>query len=147
MVLLDCKEIKPVSPKGNQPWIFTDRTDAEVEAPILWSPDAKSQLIGKDPDTGKDWRQEEIGVLWIYYWYGGLKVVQYNHMQFCVQDWILLLRAGNGVTDKSCQAYLVWNKSNYGINDKDLASASLFSILEASEQAKAEMTSEAGCWQ
>ena len=51
---LDCKEIKLVNPKGNQSWIFIGRTDAEAEAPILWSPDAKSQLIGKDPDAGKD---------------------------------------------------------------------------------------------
>ena len=50
---LDCKEIKPVNPKGNQPWIFIGRTDAEPEPPILWPPDAKSQLIGKDPDAGK----------------------------------------------------------------------------------------------
>ena len=54
---LDSKEIKPVNPKGNQSWIFTGRTD--VEAPILWSPDAKCQLIGKDPDVGKNWRQKE----------------------------------------------------------------------------------------
>ena len=59
---LDCKEMKPVNPKGNQPWIFIGRTDAEVEAPILWPPDAKSWLIWKDPDAGKDWRQEEKGV-------------------------------------------------------------------------------------
>ena len=58
---LDSKEIKSVNPKGNQPWIFTGRTDAEAEAPILWSPDAKSWLTGKDPDAGKDWRQEEKG--------------------------------------------------------------------------------------
>ena len=57
---LDCKEIKPVNPKGNQSWIFTGRTDAE--APIFWPPDGKSQLIGKDPDPGKDWRQKEKGV-------------------------------------------------------------------------------------
>ena len=56
---LDCKEIKPVNPKGNQPWIFIGRTDAE--APILWSPDAKSWLIGKYPDAGKDWGQREKG--------------------------------------------------------------------------------------
>ena len=58
---LDCKEIKPVIPKGNQPWIFTERTDADVEAevPIFWPSDAKSWLIWKDPDTGKVWRQEE----------------------------------------------------------------------------------------
>ena len=56
---LDCKEIQPVHPKGNQPWIFIGRTDAE--APILWPPDAKSQLIVKAPDAGKDWGQEEKG--------------------------------------------------------------------------------------
>ena len=55
-------EIKPVSPKGNQPWIFIGRTDAEAEAPITRPPHAKSQLIGKDPEAGKDWRREEKGV-------------------------------------------------------------------------------------
>ena len=57
---LDCKEIKLINPKGNQPWIFIGRTDAE--APILWPPDTRSWLIRKDPDAGKDWRQEEKGV-------------------------------------------------------------------------------------
>ena len=56
---LDCKEVKPVHPKGNQSWIFIGRTDAEAEAPILWPPDVKNRLIGKDPDTGKDWRWEK----------------------------------------------------------------------------------------
>ena len=56
---LDSKEIKPVNPKGNQSWIFIGRTDAEAEAPKLWPPDSKSWLIRKDPDAGKDWRQEE----------------------------------------------------------------------------------------
>ena len=51
---LDCKEIKPVNPKGNQPWVFIGRTDAEAEAPILWPPGAKSQPIGKNSDTGKE---------------------------------------------------------------------------------------------
>ena len=58
---LDCKEIQPVHPKGNQSWIFIGRTDAEAETPTLWSPDVKSWLTGKDPDAGKDWRQEEKG--------------------------------------------------------------------------------------
>ena len=49
-----CKEIQPVHPEGDQSWVFIGRTDAEVEAPILWAPDAKCQLIGKDPDAGKD---------------------------------------------------------------------------------------------
>ena len=59
---LDCKEIKPVNRKGNQSWIFIGRTDAEAEAPILWPPNAKSWLTGKDPDAGKDWRWEEKGM-------------------------------------------------------------------------------------
>ena len=57
----DCKEIKPVIPKGNQSWIFIGKTDAEVETPILWPPDARNWLFGKDPDAGKDWGQEEKG--------------------------------------------------------------------------------------
>ena len=56
---LDCKEIQPVHPKGDQSWIFIGRTNAEAEAPILWLPDAKNWLLGKDPDAGKDWRQKE----------------------------------------------------------------------------------------
>ena len=56
---LDCKEIQPVHPKGDQSWVFIGRTDVEAETPILWPPDAKSWLIGKDPDAGKDWGQEE----------------------------------------------------------------------------------------
>ena len=59
---LDCKETQSVNPKGNQSWIFTRRTDAEAETPILWPPDVKKWLIGKDPDAGKDWRQEEKGM-------------------------------------------------------------------------------------
>ena len=58
---LDSKEIQPVNPKGNQPWIVIGRTDAETETPILWPPDVKNWLIGKDPDAGQDWRQEEKG--------------------------------------------------------------------------------------
>ena len=61
--LLDSKEIKPFNPKGNQPWIFIGRTDAEVKSLMLWPPDAKSELIGKDLDTGKDWRKREKGVI------------------------------------------------------------------------------------
>ena len=60
---LDCKEILPVHPKGNQFWIFIGSTDAEAEASILWPPDAKSRLMRKDPDAGKDWRQEEKGTM------------------------------------------------------------------------------------
>ena len=58
---LDCKEIQPVHPKGNQSWIFIGRTDTEAETPVLWPPDVKSWVIWKDPDAGDDWRQEEKG--------------------------------------------------------------------------------------
>ena len=58
---LDCKEIQPVHPKGNQSWIFIGKTDAEAETPILWPPDAKNWVLGKDADAGNDWRQEDKG--------------------------------------------------------------------------------------
>ena len=73
---LNCKGLKPVNPKGNQSWIFIGRTDTETEPPILWAPDVKNWLIGKDPDAGKDWRQEEKGttedkmVGWHHWLYG-----------------------------------------------------------------------------
>ena len=79
--LLDCKEIQPVNPKGNQSWIFIGRTDTEAEAPILWPHDVKNWLIGKDPDAGKDWRQKETGMTedemigW-YHWLDGHEVEQ-----------------------------------------------------------------------
>ena len=61
---LGCKEIQPVHPKGDQSWVFIGRTDdVEAKTPVLWPPDAKSKLIGKDPDAGKDWKQEEKGMI------------------------------------------------------------------------------------
>ena len=60
---LNSKEIQPVHPKGDNSWIFLGRTDAEAETPILWPPDAKNWLIGRDPDDGKVWRQEEKGMI------------------------------------------------------------------------------------
>ena len=73
---VDSNKVKPVNPKGNQPWMFTGRTDAEAEAPILWPPDVKSQLIRKDSDAGKDWEQEEKWatedeMFWWYHWLNG----------------------------------------------------------------------------
>ena len=59
---LDCKEIQPVHPKGNQSCVFIGRTDVEAETPVLWPPHEKSRLIGKDPETGRDWGQEEKGM-------------------------------------------------------------------------------------
>ena len=73
--LQDCKEIQPVHPKGNQSWMFIGRTDVEAETPILWPPDAKSWPIWKDPDAGKDWRQEkgrtEDGMVGWHHWLNG----------------------------------------------------------------------------
>ena len=73
---LDCKEMQSVHPKGNQPWIFLGRTDVEAETPILWPPDTKKWLIGKDPNAGKGWRQEEKGttedeMAWWHHWLDG----------------------------------------------------------------------------
>ena len=75
------RKIKAVHPKGNQPWVFIGRTDAEAQALILWAPDVKSQLIEKDPDAGKDWGQEEKGMTedkmvgW-HHWFNGLEFEQ-----------------------------------------------------------------------
>ena len=110
------KEIKPVNPKGNQPWIFIRRTDAE--AAILWPPDTKSQLIGKDPDTGKDWGKEEKGAtedemagwhhwldgrewVWVnsgsWWWTGRPGVLRFMGSQRVGYDW---------VTEKQQQNYM-----------------------------------------
>ena len=82
----DCKESKPVNPKGNQSWIFFGRSDAEAEASVLWPPDVKSQLFRKDPDAGKDWRQEEKGttedemVGW-HHWFCGHEFEKLQEME------------------------------------------------------------------
>ena len=77
---LDCKEIKPVNPKGNQPWFFIERTDAEAEASVLWPPDTKSLHVGKDPDAWKDWEQEEKGMTEdeIVGWHHGLNGLEFE---------------------------------------------------------------------
>ena len=78
---LDCKEIQPVHPKGDQSWILTGRADVEAEVPVLWLPDVKNWLIGKHPDAGKDWGQEEKGMTedemfgW-YHWLDGYEFEQ-----------------------------------------------------------------------
>ena len=85
-LLRDSKEVKPVNPKGNQPWIFIERTDTEALTPCL--PDAKSWLIGKDPDAGKDWRQEEKGVTEdeMVGWYHRLFDMSLSKVQEIVKD-------------------------------------------------------------
>ena len=78
---LDCKEIQSVHPKGNQSWIFIGRPDAEADTPILWPPDAKNRLIGKDPDAGQDWRQEEKGRTgWNRWWHHRLMDMSLNKL-------------------------------------------------------------------
>ena len=87
---LDSKEIKPVNPTQNQPWIFIGRTHAKAEAPIHWPPDAKSWLTGKDPDAGKDWRQEEKGTTEMR-WLNGITKsmdMSFSKLQM-VKDWDL----------------------------------------------------------
>ena len=96
---LDCKEIKPVHPKENQSWIFIGRTDAEAEAPILWLPDAKSWFIRKDPDAGKDLRQEEKGMTEdeMFGWRHQLSGYEFEHWEM-VNDGEAWQAAVHGVT-------------------------------------------------
>ena len=119
---LDSKEIQPVRPKGNQSWTFIGRTDAETETPILWPPDAKSWLIWKDPDAGKDWRWEEKGMtedemvgwhhrlngkLWeVVGWTGRPGVLQSMRSQRVRDDWATELNCHI----KVIEACLKWKK-------------------------------------
>ena len=86
---LDCKEIQPVHPKGDQYWVFIGRANVEAETPILWPPDVMNWVIGKDPDAGKDWRQEEKGMTedemvgW-HHWLNGQAL---SKLQESVMDW------------------------------------------------------------
>ena len=95
---LDCKEIQPFSPKGNQLWIFIGRTDAEAEAPILWPPDGKSQLIGKDPDAEKEWVQERRGQQRMR-WLNITDSVSLSKLQEIVKDREAWHAAVHGVTE------------------------------------------------
>ena len=125
---LDCKEIKPVNPKGNQSWFFIGRTDAEVETPIFWPPDLKNWLTGKDPDLGKDWRQEEKGKrgwdglvvsltrwtsLWAssgsWWWSGKPGVLQSMGLQRVGHDWATELNWNDSVILISLRHTISWN--------------------------------------
>ena len=119
---LGCMEIQPVNPKGNQSWIFIGRTDVEAETPILWPPDAKNRLIGKEPDAWKDWRREEKGTtgwdgwmasptgwVWVgfrsWWWTGRPGVLQPMESQRVGHD------GATGLTDWPVAPYLLCHRT------------------------------------
>ena len=134
---LDCKKIKPVSPKGNQPWIFIGRTDSEV--PIFWPPDANSQLIGEDPDAGKDWRQKEKGTTehemfgW-YYWLNGHEFEQASRdcdgqqSLACCSPW------DRKESDPTEQLKLGWTELNCTVDKKQICHCKVILLLIACTQ-------------
>ena len=109
---LDCKEIQPVHPKGNQSWIFIGRTDAEAETPILWPPDGKKWLTGKDPDAGKDWRHEDKGTTEI-------EMVGWHH-RLNGHEFEQALRVGDGQGDLACHSPWGRKESTYPSNWSEL---------------------------
>ena len=111
---LDCKEIQPVHPKGDQSWIFIGRTDAEAETSILWPPDVKNLLIGKNPDAGKDWRWKEKGTTEdeMVGWHHWLDGHEFGHPWELVMDREAWCAAVHGVT-KSRTWLSNWTELNW----------------------------------
>ena len=126
---LDCKEIQPVHPKGNPSWMFIGRTHAKAETPILWPPDAKSRLIWKDPDTGKDWGQEEKGMteddgwmasltrwtwIWVdsgsWWWTGRPGMLQFMGSQRVRHNWVTELNWTESVNKVQYYYFMWWDK-------------------------------------
>ena len=117
---LDCKEIQPVHSEGNQSWIFIGRTDVESENPVLWSPDMKNWLLGKDPDTGQDWRQEkgmteDVMVRWTWvwassrswWWTGKPGMLQSMELQRVRHDWATELELVDRIGSLCIYSYLL----------------------------------------
>ena len=115
---LDCKEIQPAHPKGNQSWTFIGRAEVEAETPILWPLDAKNWLPGKDPDAGKDWRQEEKGTTEdeMVGWHHRLNGHEFEHLRELVMDRETLHAAVHGVAKSQTQ--LSWTELKGKINLK-----------------------------